>query len=396
MGKTLMAIRRTALLLWALILMIPLSACGRGSWTLAKYDEKLRKTGSAEKQLAMLSEMAETFDLCDDWSEDRNPQIRKGLPEDLLPDTAGAESAYALPDSFRGRRWIALLEDRGVLHMYGDMYVHLPAQLRATSLQEAEAVLYLQHVEVVRERRPGGLGKLAERDYTFFAMDRESRKVYRICSVHIDNISQRAVIDSSALWERVRRALLPDEKRTLLEDLAYFQSLGQPGEELAALHELAAAHPDAFIGETEYPELTKYIDGNGQQSLMSFVPDFKTAQRLTEIPESFLNKKYICLEVSTDQKKSDSLYWRGDLYGRLPQEMRAATLEEADGAVIVHRYLVKQGLGVIYHYTDGSSESFKRVPAYSLYLLDRNDGTLIEPLWADWREGMAAAFGATP
>ena len=396
MGRTTMAIRRIALLLWAL-LMVPLSACGKGSWTLDKYDEKLQKTGSAKKQLALLSEMAETFDLCDSWSEDRNPQIRKDLPEDLLPDTAGAESAYALPDSFRGKRWIALLEDRGVLRMYGDMYVHLPAQLRASSLQEAEAVLYMQHVQVDQEKLPdGGLGKLVTRDHRFFAMDRESRKVYSICSVHIANISQRAVIDSNALWERVRHALPLDGKRTLLEDLAYYQSLEHPGEELASLYELAAAHPDAFTGKTEYPELTKDIYGDSQQSMVPFVPDFNTAQRLEEIPENFLDKKYICLEVSTDQKGNDSLSWRGDLYGRLPQGMRAATLEEAEGAVIVHRYLVKQGLGVTYYYSDGSSQSFKYVPAYSLYLLDRTDGTLIEPLWADWREGMAAAFGSAP
>ena len=130
-----------------LVLTVLLCACGKQKTaSLADYKAQLQKAKSAEKQAGILYEMAGGCEdgLCDYWGDDINPEVGKGLPEDLLPDTEGAEPVKKLPEEYRHRKWTVLFRDAGVLRLYGNLYTHLPAEMRAPSLKEAEAVLYLE------------------------------------------------------------------------------------------------------------------------------------------------------------------------------------------------------------------------------------------------------------
>ena len=395
MGRISTAMKRVGLLLCALLLVLPLASCGGKELTLYEYKKKLQRTTAAGKALQLLNDMAEVHDLGEKWSPDWNSQIRRGLADSFLPDTAVAEPVRTLPESFQDKKWIALFNDAGVLRLYGELFVHLPARMRAASLKEAEAVLYMEHTREPSSEETRWSGPLVNLNYTLYAKDLGSGQVYRLFSTQVMGVSDRSETDSSALWERVIHAVPMGRKRTLMEDVYYFRSLDDPDDELAALYDLARDHADYFARESQGPDLTESISYRKKERLAAFVPDFEKEQSIEALSEGFQNRKYICLEISTSVQGDDYLYWRGDLYVRLPEELRAATLEEADAAIIVHKYQTKQRRNVTYYYSDGTMSSFDYVPGYSYYLYDKTGDELIRPRWREFQAGLAENLGRT-
>lgn len=70
--------------------------------------------------------------------------------EALIPDTEDAVEPEDPIAVFQGHKIIMLYDDGGKLRLLGDFYTRLPAEMRANSAAEADAVLLLKHYTVAR------------------------------------------------------------------------------------------------------------------------------------------------------------------------------------------------------------------------------------------------------
>ena len=384
-----------------LILLLALSGCGKKDLSVQEYETKIMKARTAEKQLELLNGLADRYGerILERWSDRTDPEIGKGLPGDLLIGTDGAEKVRALPDGFLGKKWIVLLDDNGTTRMYGELFAHMPAEMRARSLREADAVLLVRLTEIPFDRTEGGAVKLSgradpngiRRTYAFYAAERGSAKTYETYSTlavpsDLWTDGKAAKVPARDLWERAMHCIPSERVRTLKEDEEYFRSLERPDEQLDALLCIAEAHAEEYSAADRGAELCAYIYSGSedvQETMRPFVPDFETKKYADPLPGKLADRKYLCLEIRTDTGGNDSVSWRGGLYARLPERMRAETLDEADAVLIVHGYQAKQAYQGYYYYSpsNGTFSFFEYVGRSETLLYDLTDGTLYRTGW---------------
>ena len=405
-----------ALLFALALLLLPLSACGKKELSVQEYEAKIMKARTAEKQLELLNGLADRYAerILERWADETDPEIGKGLPDDLLIGTDGAEKVRTLPDSFLGKKWIVLLDDNGTLRMYGKLFAHMPAEMRARSLQEADAVLLVRHTEIPFDRTEGGTKHLLggtepngiRRSYVFFAAVRGTGKTYETYSTltvpsALWKDGTAARVPDNDLWERAMHCIPTGRKRTLKEDEEYFRSLERPNEQLDTLILIAEAHAEEYSAADRGAELSEFIYSGSedvQETMRPFVPDFETKKYADPLPDSLGDRKYLCLEISTDTSGDDRVHWRGGLYARLPERMRAETLDEADAVLIVHGYQAKQAFQGYYYYSpsNGTFSYYEYVGRSETLLYDLTDGSLYRTGWgsrdADIWPAFCAAF----
>lgn len=138
--KKLLAVLLVLSLAWAL------SALAEGS--LEEAVEAMQSAATLDEQLARL------YDL----SVDYGAELEKGawdlgltcipaesLPGDLFPPSGETESLDRTVEDFEGSKFIAIYSDEGTIRLLGDFQARIPESIRAASLEEADAVLYLAH-----------------------------------------------------------------------------------------------------------------------------------------------------------------------------------------------------------------------------------------------------------
>ena len=84
---------------------------------------------------------------------------------DLIPDLENAADAEATGALFRDKKLVTLYNDNGMLRILGDFYVRLPEDMRAASLADADAVLYVNHE---LEKRDDYFGAAYNRHYAMY------------------------------------------------------------------------------------------------------------------------------------------------------------------------------------------------------------------------------------
>ena len=143
--KKLLAVLLVLSLAWAL------SALAEGS--LEEAVEAMQSAATLDEQLARL------YDL----SVDYGAELEKGawdlgltcipaesLPGDLFPPSGETESLDRTVEDFEGSKFIAIYSDEGTIRLLGDFQARIPESMRAASLEEADAVLYLAHTSEAR------------------------------------------------------------------------------------------------------------------------------------------------------------------------------------------------------------------------------------------------------
>ncbi len=124
--------------------------------------ERLWQVESVDEQLEQLELLAKKYGDALPWTqwdtmhwEGTSIILRPAaeLPEDLVPDLEGAEPTDALPEEVRGAKLLALYQHRLPRNRYllGDFQIRLPKAMRATTLQEADAVLLVVYDEAYRD-----------------------------------------------------------------------------------------------------------------------------------------------------------------------------------------------------------------------------------------------------
>ena len=155
-------------------------------------------------------------------------------------------------------------------------------------------------------------------------------------------------------------------------------------EQLDALIVLAGTHADEYSAADMGVELCEQIYStfeDTREMMAPFVPDFETRQWADPLPEKLADRKYLCLEITTDTGGMDFVHWRGGLYARMPERMRAKTLEEADAVLIVHGYQAKQFYQGYYYYSPYGNRYFDYVGRSETLLYDLTDGALYRTGW---------------
>ena len=111
------------------------------------------------------------------WEPGLTCRLAEPLSDDLLPPSEEMESVEMSVEDFSGMKFIALYDDWGTIQLLGDFQVRIPEAMRATSLEEADAVLYLVHTG---EARSDYTGPAYNRSYYAYVFRRGSGKYTRI------------------------------------------------------------------------------------------------------------------------------------------------------------------------------------------------------------------------
>lgn len=137
------------------------------------------QTGSADDRLALLNEIADVFaeELETGGWDFRMDQISFGSGLWPIPDTENAVQAENPAELFSGRRIVALYNRKGSLRFLTEFFVRLPKSMRATSVADADSVLYLKEY---LEERTDYTGKAYNRIYELFLIDLKDQTVYLI------------------------------------------------------------------------------------------------------------------------------------------------------------------------------------------------------------------------
>ena len=111
------------------------------------------EAGTLDGQLALLNELADVYTNqleTGGWEVSMTFEAGDGA-ESLIPDTENAIKPEDPIAVFQGHKIIALYDSKNTpLRLLGDFYARLPAEMRASSVAEADAVLYLKHYAVAR------------------------------------------------------------------------------------------------------------------------------------------------------------------------------------------------------------------------------------------------------
>jgi len=149
--------------------------------------------------------------------------------------------------------------------------------------------------------------------------------------------------------------------------------------QLALLYEASVAHAEEF--ETGGWQVELNVEAAGGQEWIPAEEAYDAAKKADSLPEQFKNKRLIALyDDNDDDEKKVRL--AGDLYVRLPEPMRARSVEEAEGVLILRHYLTRR--------SDYIGSAFNR--HYALYARLFDSDTLYQ-LYHDTITPPSSGFG---
>ena len=136
------------ILVLALLLCLALGS-GCAEEGLEAAARAVREAETLDRQLALLTDMADRYGPELDiggWDLGLTCAPAEALPADLCPaeETLERREAWTAQD-FRGEKLICVYRDGETLRLLGDFQARLPRDMRADSLEDATAVLYLVH-----------------------------------------------------------------------------------------------------------------------------------------------------------------------------------------------------------------------------------------------------------
>ncbi len=147
----------------------------------AQFDHAIQEYKSAQtpgEQLAKLHALSGDFgSILEDgeWETDLDSLIAGDLPEGYIPETEGAEEVDRLPESIRNGRFAVVYYRQKKWYWLGHFYTLLPENMRAESLEEADAILYVKHYLTGRDDY---IGAANDRHYEIYAIDRSDGSTY--------------------------------------------------------------------------------------------------------------------------------------------------------------------------------------------------------------------------
>lgn len=155
---------------------VPVQAAG----DVKNLSDALFEAASLDEQLALLYEASiahwdlfETGSGWDIWLNAFAIGGREWIPTEEA--YSGAEKADSLPETFKGKRLIALYDDDGAIRLAGALYVRLSETMLARNTQEAEGVLILRHYLTMA---PLYTGPAYDRHYALYARLLDSDVLY--------------------------------------------------------------------------------------------------------------------------------------------------------------------------------------------------------------------------
>ena len=199
-----------------LMLVIPFAAFASSDVSAAEGDLEavalqLDSADSIDSQLALINDAAETFsDVFADggWDVSLSPALAGELPDGLLPeDYDDAQYVEDLPEELKEGRILAFYDDEGSISLLGDFMARLSSDRRASSLEDADIMLVVQHMDVARTDY---IGSAYNRDYFGYMWRTDSGDVYQIFSqVNTPPFSGMGTLYGSSmskqeLWDRMR------------------------------------------------------------------------------------------------------------------------------------------------------------------------------------------------
>ena len=112
------------------------------------------------------------------WDISLTCEPAEEIPEDLLPGAEETEVTGRTADDFRNARFIALYNDAGTIRLLGDYQARIPESMRAASLAEANAVLYLKHYLELREDYLGTAYNRVYKACVYFRGEKGTTEIY--------------------------------------------------------------------------------------------------------------------------------------------------------------------------------------------------------------------------
>ena len=226
--------KRIAPLLVLILVLCAVSALGEGS--LETAGEALEAASTLDEQLALLFDLStgHAAELENDgWDLGLTCDPAQALTEELCPSPearAAMESAEFSPADFEGSKFIAVYQDLDTVRLLGDFQVRIPESMRAASLEEADAVLLLEHRMTPRSDY---IGSASDRHYDAYVFHRGDNRLGRIYSVKTTppltgyGPLSGEEISLSSLWDGVRRWFFGAIEVDYPEGTAVYRVIGQ-------------------------------------------------------------------------------------------------------------------------------------------------------------------------
>ncbi len=192
----------------------------KAAYTYRENTEHYRECEDPEEMIRSLHDLAEVYaENYREWDPDYSGldnYLLREVPARLIPDIETAEYVKELPEKFRNRKMIVLQESvsddgkRVSMYMGGDFYVHLPEALRAASLEEAEAVLYVRRTPHKQSygnyyivTSQGNSYYETVSNYTLYWMD--------LTDGYTVECGSAGNVTDAELWERIMEKLEPEQ-----------------------------------------------------------------------------------------------------------------------------------------------------------------------------------------
>ena len=137
-----------------------------------------------DDQFTLLDELASVYAdtlETEGWKEDLNGVFAIEEKKNLIPDLEEADTVGNEEEAgslLQGRKMIALYDDdHENFCLLGDFYTRLPEEMRAASLEEADAILYL---DSNTEGRTDYIGSAYDRTYGIYLIDHNNQHAVRL------------------------------------------------------------------------------------------------------------------------------------------------------------------------------------------------------------------------
>lgn len=158
------------------------------------------EAGTLDGQLALLNELADVYANqleTGGWDVSMTFEAGDGA-ESLIPDTENAVKPEDPIAVFQGHKIIALYDSKNMpLRLLGDFYARLPAEMRASSVAEVDAVLYLKTYAVARTDY---IGSAYNQVFEIYLKDLKDGTVYLVYETYTTPpLSGRGVLSGEML-----------------------------------------------------------------------------------------------------------------------------------------------------------------------------------------------------
>ena len=221
------------LLTIALILSVLLCAMpARAEGALEAAAEAVQAASTIDDQLALLHkvslECASELE-AGGWETSLTCTPAQPLPEDLLPREEMEKADLSVRD-FEGAKFIVIYDDQGTYRLLGDWQVRIPEAMRAASLEEADAVLWLVHST---EPRSDYIGSAYNRIYDAWVFRRgadvRTTAYYTVTQPPVSGYGtlRGEHLSFSELWNGMRRWFFGVIEVSYPEGIATYRITGQ-------------------------------------------------------------------------------------------------------------------------------------------------------------------------